>query len=341
MITIRGTTMKMKAALYKDKLQAEVTEIDIPEIGPNDVLVKTVRSSICGSDTGGVGVFPGKEFGHETAGYVVKIGSDVKDFQEGDRVFVEPRRSMPSAFETCMLGGFSEYIRILNAKKNSSLWPLADSITWDQASLIEPFGVGTRGKNRPNAQVGDNVVVYGAGSIGLFCISALKAQGITPVVVDIALSDYKLALLDKIGAVVAPLDETKFDFLREHFGELPKRNSGTALNVDIVIDCAGAPVIFNDFQTHFGKAGCRLVTLGVIMKPVEIVPAFMMSTETLIMGSSGYDDADIAEVIDNLASGRTYVEEIITHHYPLEQINEALKMAANREEAIKVVIDME
>lgn len=329
----------MRAGIFRGKLHAEVVDIPKPEVGPKDVLVKTVRSSICGSDVSGVGVEVGVEFGHETAGYVAGIGKEVKGFKEGDRVWVHPINSMPK-YKACMLGGFSEYIRVPDAKLNHNLFLLPDTISWDEASLIEPFGVGTRGKNRPGAKPGDHVVVYGAGSIGLFCISGLVAQGIRPVVVDIAFSDYKKALLEKIGAVICPLNADKFEFLKGHFGELPQRQSGMAIDVDIVVDCAGAPNIIDDFF-KLQKENSRLSIVGVNMRPQEVIPARLMSTEAVIMGSSGYNLSDIEEVIDNLANKRTFVNDIITHHFPLEQLNDALNMAADREKAIKVVVDME
>lgn len=329
----------MRAGIYKGKLQAEVMDIPKPEVGPNDVLVKTVRSSICGSDVNGVGVQEGVQFGHETAGYVAEIGKAVKEFKEGDRVWINPMNAMPKYY-TCMLGGFSEYIRVPDAKLDHSLFLLPDSISWDEASLIEPFGVGTRGKNRPGAKPGDHVVVYGAGSIGLFCISGLIAQGIIPVVIDIALSDYKRALLEKIGAVICPLEGDKFEFLKGHFGELPQRQSGTAIDVDIVVDCAGVPNIIDDFCKLL-KPNSRLSIVGVNRHPQEVNLNRMMSSEVAILGSSGYDLSDIKEVIDNLTNKRTFVNDIITHHFPLEQLNEALNTAADREKSIKIVVDME
>jgi threonine dehydrogenase-like Zn-dependent dehydrogenase len=330
----------MRAGIYKGRLQAEVVEIPKPEVGPNDVLVKTVRSSICGSDVNGVGVEVGVQFGHETAGYVAGIGREVKGFKEGDRVWINPMHAMPK-YKTCMLGGFSEYICVPNAKPDYNLFLLPDTISWDEAALIEPFGVGTRGKNRPGAKPGDNVVVYGAGSIGLFCISALIAQGIKPVVIDIVLSDYKRKLLEKMGAVICPLDGDKFEFLKAHFGEVPQRNYGMAINVDVVVDCAAVPNIIEEFSTKYRKQNSRLSIVGVGMRPQEVIAANIMSPEIVIMGSSGYDHTDIAEVIDNLSNKRTFVSEIITHHFPLEQLNEALNMAADREKSIKVVVDMD
>jgi L-iditol 2-dehydrogenase len=75
--------------------------------------------------------------------------------------------------------------------------------------------------------------------------------------------------------------------------------------------------------------------------PQEVNLGRLLSSEVAILGSSGYDLPDITEVIDNLANKRTHVRDIITHHYPLDKLNEALNMAADRSRSIKVVIDME
>jgi len=332
----------MKAGIYKGMLEAAIEEIERPVPGPDDILVKPVRSSICGSDINGAGVEVGKQFGHETAGWVVEVGKNVTDFKEGERVWVHPIRAMPSVVYTCQAGGFSEYIKVMHATEGQGAWHLPDDIGWDEASLIEPFGVGTRGKNRPGAKPGDNVVVYGAGSIGLFCLSALVAQGVKPVVVDVVLSDYKRALLEKMGVIVAPLPEEgdKFEFLKDLWGMVPKRGYGEAINVDIVVDCAGVPNMVEEFF-KFGKPDSRLSIVGINMKPQDIITYQVMSCEGHILGSNGYNDEDIQEVMDNLEAKRTYVNEIVTHHFPFSELDAALKKAADKTEAIKVIVDME
>jgi threonine dehydrogenase-like Zn-dependent dehydrogenase len=136
------------------------------------------------------------------------------------------------------------------------------------------------------------------------------------------------------------LEVDRFEFLKEYFGEVPQRNYGTALNVDIVVDCAGVPNIVDDFF-KYRKENSRLSIVGISRNPQELILSSLMSSEIVIMGSSGYNQEDIDEVIDNLANQRTFVEEIITHHYPLEKLDEALKMAGDRTQAIKVVVDME
>jgi threonine dehydrogenase-like Zn-dependent dehydrogenase len=238
-----------------------------------------------------------------------------------------------------MMGGFSEHIRVPDAKLDWNIYLLPDGMSYDTAALIEPFAVGTHGKNVPGAKPGDHVVVYGVGAIGLSCISGLVAQGIKPVA--IVRNDRKRALLEKMGATVCNIAEVdEFDFLREHFGVATHRVGYPAIDVDIVVDCAGAPTIVDDFLKMM-KRFSHLSVVGVNMNPVSVPLSRIMSAEVIIQGSSAYDDADIREVIDNLASGRTYMDELVTHHFKFEDIGEALATAADRTRAIKVLVDME
>jgi threonine dehydrogenase-like Zn-dependent dehydrogenase len=212
-------------------------------------------------------------------------------------------------------------------------------MSYDVAVLIEPFSVGTHGVNVPNAKPGDHVVVYGVGPIGISSISALIAKGITPVAV--VRSNAKRAFLEKAGAIVCNINEVdKFDFLRETFGTTLHRNRYPAIDVDIVIDAAGGPEVIADFL-QLGKPKAKLSVMSVVFDPFPVPVLRLMSMEAIIMGSCGFDPSDIREVIDNLDSGRTLMPEIVTSHYKLDQINEAMEMAHDHTQSIKVVIDME
>ena len=337
----------MKAAVMHAAKDVRVVELDMPTCGPKDVVVRTVRSGICGSDMTGfnlggqyAGIDPDGEFGHETAGYITEVGSAVEGLTAGMKVFVNPTTASPQLhMKAMMLGGFSEYIRVQDAKIDYNIYQLPDEMTYDEASLIEPYAVATRGKNVAGAKPGDNVVVYGVGSIGLFCVSALCIQGIRPVAV--VRNELKRPLLEKMGAIVCNIKETDlFEFLKETFGTTPHRIGYPAINVDVVVDCAGASNIVDDFL-KMGKPGSRLSIVGVSIEPVPVPLTSIMSSEVIIQGSCAYDREDVQEAIANLASKKVPVSEIITHHYKLDQIQEAMEMAGDRTKSIKVIVDME
>jgi 2-desacetyl-2-hydroxyethyl bacteriochlorophyllide A dehydrogenase len=334
----------MKAAIYYGVKDIRIEEIPTPVCGDDDVLVKSVRTGICGSDTGSYflgghvgGNAPGRQIGHEMVGHIVEVGKNTTGMKVGDRVFVNPMKSMPLG-ESDMMGGFSEYVRVPNAKVDYNVYLLPDSLSYDEAVLIEPFAVGTRGKNRPGAKKGDHVIVYGVGTIGLCCIAALIAQGIVPIAV--VRSNKRRELLEKMGAIVCNIKEVDlFEFVKEHFGMATARVGYPIPDVDIVVDCAGAPNIPDDF-VRMAKSGSRLSIVAIAKEP-RMIPPRLMSTEGFIHGSCCYDHEDLVEVIDNLTSRRTCINDIVTHHFKLEDINEAMAVANARETAIKVVIDME
>lgn len=146
----------MKAGIYLGKEAIEIRELDLPEVGNDDVLVQNLYSSICGTDVAvfthgpntGHKVTVGGEFGHETVSRVVKVGKNVTEFVPGERVYPYPLFAKDDPKRAGILGGFSEYILIPNARKNHSLYPIDERISNRLASLIEPFTVGCRAARR-------------------------------------------------------------------------------------------------------------------------------------------------------------------------------------------------
>ncbi|ULQ59274.1 zinc-binding dehydrogenase [Brucepastera parasyntrophica] len=350
----------MKALIYRDVKKIEMHEIPVPDCGPDDVIVRNIRSGICGSDVAGYlygtmssGIFPGREFGHEMVGYVDKVGKNVRDIAEGSRVFVNPNTTVRDPWDSDMAGAFSQYVRVLNACLDYNIFPLPDSLSFDNAVLIEPFSVGTHGKNRPGIKPGDNVLIYGAGTIGLCALNALIAQGNKNVAVA-DLSDKRLALAESMGAIPCnPRRESIQQYLVKYFGEVQSNtpvitmngpsitlSPGRALNIDAVIDCAGAPNIAADFL-NMAKPGAVLSCIAVQKKDVPLNFRQIMSTEAVIMGSRGYNNTDIQEVISNLAMNNTRVTDIISHTFRLSEFETAFETAADPDTAIKVVFDME
>jgi 2-desacetyl-2-hydroxyethyl bacteriochlorophyllide A dehydrogenase len=335
----------MKAAIYNGVKDVSIKNIPEPVCGSSDIIVKTVRSGICGSDITGyyfggqyVGIDVGAQFGHEVGARVVEVGSKVEGIKEGDKVFVNPTFAIEPGKQD-MLGGFSEYIRVPNAKVNHSVYVLSDAVTFEEVALIEPMSVGIRGKNRPGAKAGDHVIVYGAGFIGSACAASLICQDIKPLVYEPISSRREFPT--KIGATVREIGlDNEEDFLKNLFGIATSRIGYPIPDVDICVDCCGATSIPNDF-IKMAKPGARLSMLGIPHEEVPVDTLRLVTTEGIMLGSCAYDPADIVEVIGILEGKKVQMSDLITHHFGLEDINEAFAVTGDRDTCIKVMIDME
>jgi L-iditol 2-dehydrogenase len=138
----------MKAVIYQDTRTVEVQERAMPVYGPDDVIVRNVRGGICGTDVTGylyggrtVGLLPNSEFGHEMVGYVYETGENVTCVEKGTRVFVNPMTRLRAADPSTSVraGGFSQYVLVQEAKLEDNLFLLPDSLSFEDAVLIEPF----------------------------------------------------------------------------------------------------------------------------------------------------------------------------------------------------------
>ncbi len=200
----------MKGAVYYGIEDVKIEERPKPTPGPKDVIVKNVCAGICGTDIsayyhGGepYGIKPNHIFGHEMAGYVVEVGSEVNDISVGMRCFVNPVTikvpgSAPAIEIADMAGAFGEYVLVEEAKIDYNIFPLPENVTFEEAAIIEPFNVGNRAVNNGHAKPGEKCVVYGAGPIGLCAVASLKGKGIKDIVV-IDLNNRRLTVAKKMG----------------------------------------------------------------------------------------------------------------------------------------------
>lgn len=345
----------MKSLIYYGPGKLAMEERPIPETGSKDVLVKVARAGICGSDLTAylynglqVGILENGQFGHdgqfghEMVGIVEKVGEEVKDVKVGDRVFVNPTVCKRAGMLACdIIGAFSEYVLVEDAAYNYNLMKLADDVSFDEAVVIEPLAVGTHGKNCINVKPNENVVIFGAGTIGICALNAVLAVGCQkPVVVD--MNEERLKLIEEMGAVgFNPQQGDLKEFLINHFGALVNHFGMKIANVDAFIDCAGAKPILNQI-IDVAKEHARISVVAIYKQNVEVNFAKVLSSQLTMVGSCGYENADIIEAFNNINTHRTDAPKIVTHHFKHEDIIEAFEFAANpKSGAIKVVIDYE
>lgn len=346
----------MKSVIYYEPEKVEVEERPQPTAQAGEVVVKIACAGICGTDVtayrfGGkqVGIFaPGEmgsdgQFGHEMVGTVYEVGEGVEGVQVGDRVFVNPMCCKKMGMLRCdSSGAFSQYVTVEDAKYDYNLLKLDDSMSFADSVLIEPLSVGTHGKNVINVQPDENVVIYGAGTIGLCVLSALLNMGVkNPVVVDYAAP--RLEYVKEMGGIPfnPSTDGDLSEFLKKHFGMIVSPFLVENVDVDAFIDCAGAQGILKEI-IPMAKQGARISIVAVHKKPADFELGKMSERELMIKGSLGYQMSDIKEAFENIKNERTKIKMIATHHFPIDEAKAAFATASDPTTgAIKVVIDME
>ncbi len=334
----------MKAALYQGKKAIELTDLPIPTVGPNDVLIKNIRASICGSDIAvyqhgtetGHKIKPGMEFGHEMVSEVYQVGENVTEFKVGERVYPYPLYARGDTSRAGSLGGFSEFILVPNATLDKQLYRIPKTISNKTAALIEPFTVGTHAARQGQPKVGENAIVFGAGTIGIAAAIALKTFGCKKVMM-VDLSDFRLDIVKNLGFETCnsgkeDLQKRTFAYFGEAFGV-----NGTAADIDLYVDAVGAPRIIDDFVQN-AKLRSRFVVVGVHSAKQMINLLDLTYASKTIVGSGGYTPEDVTTVLQIMESGKFTIESIVTHEFAWEELILAIETASDTNQSLNVEV---
>jgi 2-desacetyl-2-hydroxyethyl bacteriochlorophyllide A dehydrogenase len=333
----------MRVSVVTAPGETQVVDAPKPSVGPADALVKIRACGICGTDALfiSLGGMPGHEagmpLGHEPAGEVVDVGSDVTGIAVGDHVVINPMAAPGGIIGNGgSSGALSEYLLIENAVRGTSLEVVPDHIPFEVAALNEPMAVARHGANRCQPKRSDKVVVFGAGPIGLGATIAFKSLGVSHVVVaDLVPARLDKALKVGADAVINSADENVSARLVELHGAGESMFPGKA-GTDIYFDAAGAPAVINTALAA-AKPGARLGVVAVHKQPVPVDFVNVMSNEITIVGSMGYPD-EIFEVTKDLIANWEKYAEIVSHTIPFDDVDEALKTASTPGAADKVVV---
>ncbi|VEG40964.1 Oxidoreductase, zinc-binding dehydrogenase family protein [Mycolicibacterium flavescens] len=335
----------MRSAIITAPEKTEIIDVPTPTVGPTDVLVKIRACGICGSDTLyiSIGGLPPRQgsmpIGHEPAGEVVEVGTDVRDISVGDRVVINP---MALADDIIGNGGsagaLADYLLIKDAVRGRSLEVIPDHIPYEVAALNEPMAVAFHAVNQVAPRHGDKVLVFGAGPIGLGITLALKSRGVEHVVVtDILPSRLDKALKIGADAVINSQDEDFAARLIDLHGPgdsmWPDR-AGT----NIFLDAAGVPEVI-DSAMGVAQRGAKLGVVAVHKEPVNVDMMNVMSNELTIVGSMGYP-SEIFEVTKDIVANWEKYRLIISHTFDFNDLEEALRCVGTPGMADKVVITL-
>lgn len=334
----------MKAAIYMGKESIEIRELEMPVCGEDDVIIKNIYSSICGTDVAvflygpntGHRITVGGEFGHETVSRIVAVGKNVAEFSVGERVYPYPRLVKKDTKRAGTIGGFSEYILVENVAERKALYWVDEKISNKLACLIEPFTVGCRAARRAQPKAGEKAVVFGCGTIGIAAAVALQYFGLEKVMIC-DYSDFRLSIAEKLGFAVCNMEKEEFlEKAKDYFGAATSLKGETA-DIDCFIDAAGAESLLEVFM-EAGKIESRFVLVAVNNALRKLDLLHLTYAQKSIIGSGGYMPEDMEDVMQIMASGRWNLESIITHEFPLEEIEHAIRTAADTDHALNVTI---
>lgn len=334
----------MKAAIYYGKKNVVIEERKTPECKDNDILLKVIYASICGTDVAvynrgpdtGHKIAVGGEFGHEAVCRVAAVGKNVTQVKVGDAVYPYPLLATGDVSRAGTMGAFSEYILVPNGKLNREIYAVKEGISLKEAALIEPFTVGARAARRAKPEAGENAVVFGAGTIGIAAAIALKYFGCGKVMVADR-SDFRLSIARSLGFITC---NSAKENLKEKaisvFGAAHGLNGPTA-DVPIYITAAGSAELIETYR-EIGKIESRLVVVGVVSGRVPVDILSMTYAQQAIIGSGGYMPEDVRDVMAIMSCGYWDIEKIITHEFPHSRLAEAIETASDADSALNVII---
>lgn len=342
--------MKNKAVFLTGIEKMEFGDVDVPKIKVDEVLVKMEAVGVCGSDVhyyshGRIGDFV-VEFpfilGHECAGTVVETGSAVRHLKVGDRVALEP--GVPCGHcEFCLTGKYNlcpDVKFFATPPYNGCLmnyvahpaqfaFKLPDNVSSVEGALVEPLAIGINAALTGGVKLGDSVVIFGAGCIGLVSLLASKAYGATQVIV-VDIIDKRLSVAKGMGAVT--LNAKECDVL----AEIRRLTGGSGAQV--VIDCAGTNTTLCQ-TVDAAKAGGTIVWVGLASDTVNGLKVSPISTKELTIKSIFRYRNLYPVTIAAIADGKIDISGIISDRYKFEEAPKAFaETMKNAQNIVKSVI---
>jgi L-iditol 2-dehydrogenase len=337
----------MRVAMYYNNHDVRLEELPKPQISEKEILVKVMASGICGSDV--LEWYRLKKaplvLGHEMAGEIAEVGSAVKNYKVGQRVFVSHhvpcntcRYCQSGNHTVCQTlhttnyfpGGFAEYIRVPELNVQRGVFVLPENLSYEEATFIEPLACVLRSQRMINLCPGQTMLILGAGVSGLLHLLATKAAGVERVIVT-DVNDYRLKAAEELGA------DAVLNVKNDVPGLLRKANEGRL--ADEVVICTGAYSAFLQALQSVERAGtilCFAATDPDVTLPVPVNEFWRQSIR--IVHSYGASHADLLEAIELLRLKKIPVEKLVTHRLKLEEAGQGFALAAEAKDCLKVIL---
>lgn len=334
------------------KLRAEkgiwMTDAEVPVAGPNDLLIKIRKTAICGTD---MHIYNWDEWsqktipipmivGHEYVGEVVDMGAEVRGFELGDRVSGEGhitcghcRNCRAGRRHLCRntvgvgvnrQGSFAEFLVIpaFNAFK------IPENISDDLAAIFDPFGNAVHTALSFNL-TGEDVLITGAGPIGIMATAVAKHVGARHVVVT-DVNDYRLELAKKMGATRAVnVTDTKI--------EQTMLELGMTEGFDVGMEMSGVPLAFNSMLENMNHGG-KIAMLGIPPTNMAIDWTEVIFKGLEIKGVYGREMFETWYKMASLIQSGLNLEPMLTHQLPVEKFQQGFDLMASGQTG-KVILD--
>lgn len=352
--TIAG---KMRAAVLFGPEDIRVVERPIPVPGPGEVLVKVALCGTCGTD---LKIFAGHfpltppfgQFtpGHEWTGTVVALGPGVDEFTPGDRVAIEAHHGCGRC-DNCLIGKYTACLNYGNQTKGhrasgmttdggfaeyalhhvGSLYKLPDSLSFQDAVLITTAGTGLYGLDVAGGYiVGQDIVVFGPGPVGLMTVQACKQLGAARVIL-VGTRESRLDMGRQLGAdsIINARSTNPVQAIMEMTG---------GAGVDLAIECSGS-IDTPQQCVQVTKRGGKILFVAFYPGPVTFDLSAVVRNDVIMYTTRGEGGNNVKRAITLAAQGRLQGGKLVTHEFPLEKIAEAFHVLKARiGDPIKVVI---
>jgi alcohol dehydrogenase len=355
----------MKAAVFMEAGRIELQEKAVPSVGPGEALIRVTTTTICGTDVhilkGEYPVRPGLIIGHEPVGVIAKLGAGVTGYTVGQRVIVgaitpcgqchacldNDRSQCGDMNEDRMakaLGGWkfgntidgcqAEYVRVPYAMSNLTLIP--DGLTDEQVLMCpDIMSTGFGGAESGNIRIGDTVVVFAQGPIGLCATAGAKLMGASRIIAVDGIPE-RLGMSKQLGAdhVINYRDTDPVEAIRELTG---------GRGVDVAIEALGTQQTFESALRSL-RPGGTLSSLGVYSGKLTIpLDAFTagLGDHRIVTTLCPGGKERMRRLLNVVESGRVDLRGLVTHRYTLDRIEEAYDLFANqRDGVLKVAISV-
>lgn len=331
--------MARAARFHKVGEPLKLEDVQKPQVGDNDVLLKVKAAGMCHSDIhvidGVIASTPPVTLGHEIAGEVDEVGANVRNFKKGDKALVH-FLSPCGVCNYCLQGngmicenlftrpgygfsadgGYAEYCKV----NSERLVPLQD-IPLDFAATLGCAGITAYHAVNSIGKVGlaDSVAIYGIGGVGMYALQIAKISGAK--VIAIGRNQEKLKMAESLGA-----DYTINASASKIKDEIRKATNGKG--VDVMVDFVVSDESVKNSSSSLANGG-KMVLVGVSNKPLSINPQIFVLKEFSLYGSLVGNKSELADLVELAKSGR--LKSIVTKKFILEDINSALQSLRNGE----------